>query len=69
MMSNLKFSTSFKNTKNVLGVMTTFDLLPSIEYFHDKAFEDEEDYNISIMFSWLFWCFSITAHWGKSYNK
>lgn len=60
----------FKRTINKkTDIMTHFYLLPTIEYFRDKLFDDDGDYSFDIIFGWLFWMVTITRYWGNSYGK
>lgn len=43
--------------------MTVFYLLPTIEYFRDKDFDDEDYCSFDISFSWLFWSLTLTRYW------
>lgn len=57
-----------KETRNLSGI-TVFYLLPTIEYFRDRTFDDEEDYSFNITFEWLFCSLTFTKYWGESYKK
>ena len=54
------------NYKNIMN-MTTFYLLPTIEFFLDKSFDDDQSFDIK--FLWLFWSFEISKCWGSVYKK
>lgn len=58
---------SFSNKKET--GMTIFYLLPSIEYFRDRIFDEEGDCSFNISFSWLFWSMTFTRCWGSIYKK
>lgn len=49
--------------------ITSFYLLPSIEYFRDKTFDEDGDCSFNILLSWLFWSLSITRYWGSVYEN
>ena len=49
--------------------MIRFYLLPSIEYFRDKTFDEDGDCSFNISFSWLFWSITISRYWGNVYEK
>ncbi len=58
---------SYNNDKE-LG-MTSFYLLPTIEYFRDKIFDKDGDCSFNICFQWLFWSVTFTRYWGSAYEK
>ena len=49
--------------------MTSFYLLPSIEYFRDRTFDDNGDCSFNISLSWLFWSLTLTRYWGSAYEE
>ena len=49
--------------------MIDFFLLPSIEYFRDKTFDENGDCSFNISFSWLFWSLTFSRYWGSVYKK
>ena len=55
-----------KHYKTVMN-MTTFYLLPTVEFFLDKSFDDDQGFDIK--FEWLFWSFEISKCWGSVYKR
>ena len=63
------FSNNFKKEHRELTGLTSFYLLPSIEYFRDTTFDDYGDCSFDISFNWLFWSITFTRYWGEIYES
>ena len=70
---NAKWSVSYsdkiyRESQRFMG-WTSCVFLPTIEYFRDTTFNDDDDYSFQITFEWLFWHIKFTRYWGKTYLK
>lgn len=54
--------------KNDVGI-TSFYLLPTIEYLRDRTFDEDGDCSFDISFCWLFWSLTFTRYWGSVYDR
>lgn len=58
---------SYNNKKE--SEITSFYLLPTIEYFRDRTFDMDGDCSFNISFQWLFWSLTLTRYWESIYKK
>lgn len=63
----LNFYNNIKQRK--ITSMTSFYLLPSIEYFRDTTFDEDGDCSFDICIMWFFWGITISRYWGSVYEQ